>query len=196
MGVSFGHLTQVNMGDNPIWKAAAMADHFKKIQKLPDPIPGAPNFRRVPGYKVYCCGQPTIAGLEAALEKVTGSIYPKDGKIIWFNLRQEPSVYVNGEPLCARPPNKADEPEFMKVLQNRAGENGGKLKYVDINKQEKEVEVKEMKTLSEVIEGAKAKFPGLVHMRVPVCNSAAPLESDSDTICQTLVGTNINTPVI
>merc|ERR1739844_360715 len=212
MGVSFGHLTQVNMGENPIWKAAAMADHFEKIQKLPDPIPGAPNFRRVPGYKVYCCGQPTIAGLEAALEKVTGTVYPKDGKIIWFNLRQEPSVYVNGEPLCARPPNKigeyaelgnitrdqnkADEPEFLKVLQNRAGENGGKLKYVDINKQEKEVEVKEMKTLSEVIEGAKAKFPGLVHMRVPVCNSAAPLENDFDIMCETLTGTSINTPII
>jgi len=201
------------MPDNPeIWKAAAMADHFEKIQKLPDPIPGVPNFRRVPGYKVYCCGQPTAAGLEAALEKVTGTVYPKTGKIIWFNLRQEPSVYVNGEPLCARPPNKIgeyaelgnitrdqnklDEPEFMKVLDNRAKENGGKLKYVTINKEEKEVEVKEMKTLSEVIEGAKAKFPGLVHMRVPVCNSAAPLENDFDIMCETLTGTNINTPII
>merc|ERR1712128_71617 len=213
MGVSRRHLTQVNMPDNPeIWKAAAMADHFEKIQKLPDPIPGVPNFRRVPGYKVYCCGQPTAAGLEAALEKVTGTVYPKTGKIIWFNLRQEPSVYVNGEPLCARPPNKIgeyaelgnitrdqnklDEPEFMKVLDNRAKENGGRLKYVTINKEEKEVEVKEMKTLSEVIEGAKAKFPGLVHWRVPVCNSASPLETDFDIICNTLVGTSINTPVI
>merc|ERR1712154_328219 len=212
MGVSFGHLTQVNMGENPIWKAAAMADHFEKIQKLKDPVAGVPNFRRVPGYKVYCCGQPTIAGLEAALEKVTGSIYPKDGKIIWFNLRHEPTVYVNGEPLCARPPNKigeyaelgnitrdqnkADEPEFKRVLENRAAENGGKLKFVDINKQDKEVEVKELKTLSEVIEAAKAKFPGLVHMRVPVCNSAAPLENDFDIMCDTLTGTSINTPVI
>ena len=50
--------------------AAAMADHFDKIQKLKDPIPGCPNFRRVPGYKVYCCGQPTVAGFEAALNKV------------------------------------------------------------------------------------------------------------------------------
>merc|ERR1719244_1771637 len=39
-------------------------------------------------------------------------------------------------------------------------------------------------------------FPGLVHMRVPVCNSAAPLEADFDIICQTLVGSAINTPVI
>merc|ERR1712102_85563 len=74
--------------------------------------------------------------------------------------------------------------------------NGGKLKFVDINKQEKEVEVKELKTLSEVIEAAKAKFPGLVHMRVPVCNSAAPLENDFDIMCDTLTGTSINTPII
>merc|ERR1712027_247408 len=214
MGVSPRHLTQENMGgDNPeIWKAAAMADHFEKIQKLPDPVPGVPNFRRVPGYKVYCCGQPTLAGIKNVLEKVCGTIYPKDGKIIWFNVRQEPNVYVNGEPICARPPNKigeyaelgavtrdmvkADEPEFMRVLEGRAKENDGKLKYVTISKEEKEVEVKELKTLSEAIEGAKAKFPGLVHMRVPVCNSAAPLEADFDIICQTLVGTSINTPVI
>merc|ERR1712002_225399 len=214
MGVSRRHLTQVNMGaDNPeVWKAAAMADHFEKIQKLPDPIPGVPNFRRVPGYKVYCCGQPTLKGLEAALEKVCGTIYPKDGKIIWFNVRQEPSVYVNGEPVCARPPNKigeyaelgavtrdmikADEPEFLRVLEGRAKENGGKLKFVDISKAEKEVEVKELKSLSEAIEGLKEKFPGLVHMRVPVCNSAAPNEADFDIICQTLIGTGVNTPII
>jgi hypothetical protein len=47
-----------------------------------------------------------------------------------------------------------------------------------------------------VIEGLKADFPGLHHMRVPVCNSAAPLEADFDIIVQTLVGTSINTPII
>ena len=56
------------MGD--INLAVAMADHFDKIQKLPDPVAGCPNFRRVPGYKVYCCGQPTVAGFQAALNKV------------------------------------------------------------------------------------------------------------------------------
>merc|ERR1711934_917358 len=67
---------------------------------------------------------------------------------------------------------------------------------VDINKKETEKEVKEILSLSSVIEAVKEKFPGLVHMRVPVCNSAAPLEADFDTICQTLVGSSINTPVI
>merc|ERR1719357_1598239 len=201
------------MPDNPeIWKAAAMADHFDKIQKLPDPVVGAPNFHRIPGYKVYCTGQPTITGLKNILEKVTGKIYPKEGKIIWLNLRQEPVVYVNGEPICARPPNKigeyaelgnvtrdsikADEVEFVRVAEGRVKENGGKLKYVDINKKEHEAEAKELKSLSQVMEEAKADFPGLVHMRVPVCNSAAPLETDFDIICNTLVGTSINTPII
>merc|ERR1712142_658687 len=205
-----GQLTPTIMGD--MANAACMADGFENIQKLPDPVPGCPNFRRVPGYKVYLCGQPTIAGFEAALNKVTGTIYPKDGKIIWFNLRQEPNVYVNGEPICARPPNKigeyaelgnvtrdsnkAAEEEFIKVVEVRAQENGGKLKYVDINKAEKEVEVKELITLSKVIEGLKEKFPGLVHMRIPVCNSAAPLETDFDILVKTLQGSAVNCPVI
>merc|ERR1712156_1335765 len=137
--------TSLSMGDNQdISKSAAMADHFEKIQKLPDPVPGCPNFRRVPGFKVYCCGQPTIAGFEAALNKVCGDKYPKDGPIIWFNLRQEPDVYVNGEPICARPANKIgeyaelgnitrdivkqNEVEILGTCEMRKTDNGGKLK--------------------------------------------------------------------
>merc|ERR1712197_133329 len=117
--------------------------------------------------------------------------------------RQEPSIYVNGAPYCARPANKIgeyaelgavksemlakDEPEFMKVCDSRAKENGGKLKAIDVSKKESE---------EDVMEAAKEKFPGLTYIRVPVCNSAAPNEVDFDTICQALVGSNINTPVI
>merc|ERR1712165_703311 len=86
--------------------------------------------------------------------------------------------------------------EFMKVCDSRAKENGGKLKVIDVSKKESEVEVKEIKALGAVMEAAKEKFPGLTYIRVPVCNSAAPNEVDFDTICQALVGSNINTPVI
>jgi protein-tyrosine phosphatase len=197
---------------NPeIWKAACMLDHFDKIQKLKDKIDGVPNFRRVPGYKVYCCGQPTQAGFDKAIEKVCEK-YPKDGKIVWINMRQEPIVYVNGNPVCARPPNKigeyaelgnvtrasvkSDEEEFIKVIEGRVATGGGKLKVVDVAKKESEIEVKDLITLSKVMEGLKEKYPGLTHNRIPVCNSAAPLEPDFDTICNALVGTNVNTPVI
>merc|ERR1711893_367104 len=124
----------------------------------------------------------------------------------------EPSILVGGNPYCARPANKIgeyaelggvtaeqlekDEPEFLKVVTGRAAEKDGKLTVVDVNKKESEVEAKDIKTVAAAMEAAKAKFPGLVYIRVPVCNSAAPNEVDFDTICQTLVGTNINTPVI
>jgi len=197
---------------NPeIWKAACMLDHFEKIQKLKDKIDGVPNFRRVPGYKVYCCGQPTLDGFEKALEKVTEK-YPKDGPIVWINMRQEPIVYVNGNPVCARPPNKigeyaelgnvtrasvkSDEEEFIKVIEGRVKGADGKLKVIDVAKKESDIEVKDLVTLSKVMEGLKEKYPGLVHNRVPVCNSASPLEPDFDTICNALCGTNVNAPVI
>merc|ERR1711970_870208 len=192
---SAGYTHSSIMGENPeIWKAAAMADHFDKIQKLTEKIDGVPNFRRVPGYKVYCCGQPTIAGFEAAINKACGETYPKTNKIIWLNMRQEPIVYVNGN--VTRDSVKKDEEEFMRVVEGRAKGNDGKLKYVDVNKAEHEVEVKELTTLSLVIEGLKEKFPGLVHQRIPVCNSAAPTEADFDTLCKTLEGSAVNCPVI
>merc|ERR1719270_709132 len=135
-----------------------------------------------------------------------------DGPIIWFNMRQEPDVYVNGQPVCARPPNKigeyaelgnitrdivkAQETAFFGECEGRKTLNGGKLKVVDINKKQSEIEVKELQSLSQVIEGLKEKYPGLVHWRIPVCNSAAPCETDFDILCNTLLGTSINTPVI
>merc|ERR1711920_74095 len=201
------------MPENPeIWKAVGMLDHFEKIQKLKDKIDGVPNFRRVPGYKVFVCGQPTKEGFEKALEKACGDKWPKDGPIIWMNMRQEPIVYVNGNPVCARPPNKigeyaelggvtrdsckADELEFVKVLKARAEDNGGKIKVVDVSKKESEIEVKEIVSLHDVIEGLKEKYPKLTHNRIPICNSAAPLEADFDTLCNALIGTNVNCPVI
>merc|ERR1711942_616351 len=84
----------------------------------------------------------------------------------------------------------------MGVCEQRIKDNGGKLKVVDINKKETEKEVKTLLSLSKVIEGVKERFPGLVHMRVPVCNSAAPKETDFDIIINTLLGSSINTPVI
>ena len=78
----------------------------------------------------------------------------------------------------------------------RAAANGGKIKVVDIYKKETEVEVKELVTLSKVVELAKEVYPGLVHQRIPVCNSAAPLEVDFDSLCNTILGTPVNCPVI
>merc|ERR1712121_337997 len=160
-----------------------MQDHFEKIQKLKDKIDGVPNFRRVPGYKVYCCGQPTKEGFIKAIEKVCEK-YPKDGPIVWINMRQEPIVYVNDNPVCARPANKIGEYAEL-----------GDVTRASVKADEEEF-LRVLETLSKVIEGLKSTFPGLTHNRIPVCNSAAPLEPDFDTLCNALLGTNVNAPVI
>merc|ERR1712209_92371 len=90
----------------------------------------------------------------------------------------------------------AEEVEFAAELAKRAAGAGGKIKVIDVAKKESEIEVKEMVTLHDVIEGLKEKFPGLTHNRIPVCNSASPLERDFDTLCATMVGSNVNCPVI
>ena len=127
-------------------------------------------------------------------------------------MRQEPSVYINGEPICARPPNKigeyaelgnvtaealeTDEAEFVRVCEGQMKANDNKVKVLDVNKVEKVVEVKTIQTLQEVVLGLTEKFPGLIHVRVPICNSASPNEADFDAICTALIGSSINTPVI
>ena len=189
-----------------------MADMFEGIQELPNPISGCPNFRRIPSYRVFACGQPSLDGFDAVIEKVCADGYPKDGKIIWINTRQEPCCYVNGEPVCARPPDQIgkyadfknvttasvtrDEKEFLRLCDNRAKDNDGKLKYLDINSEEKEVELKECKTLASVMEDVQKKYPGLVHARIPMQHGAAPRESDFDTFLTTMIGSKFNTPVI
>ena len=161
---------------------------------------------------MYCCGQPTVAGFKGALEKVCGTVYPKTGKILWVNMRQEPNIYVNGEPYCARPPNKIgeyaelgnvtaeqlerDEEEFLEVVRGRAEAAGGKVQYLDVHKAELEVECKELVSLGAVVKQLQKTYPGLRHIRVPVCNSASPLERDYDTITSALVGTGVSSPVI
>ena len=59
--------------------------------------------------------------------------------MIWFNLHQEPDVYVNGEPTYARPPNKIEEYVELGAItrgvpKTRKNDNGDNLKAVDINK--------------------------------------------------------------
>jgi len=191
--------------------AVPMADQFEGIQKLPNPIPGVPNWRCVPGYQVYGCGQPTKEGFKAALGKIVSSGYPATGPFLWINMRQEVQAFVNGQPLCARPANKIgeyaelgkvtradierDESVFAQMLQEQQGK-AGKVTYVDVMKAEHSVEGKEILSLSAVIDDLKTEFPGLRYEHLPVCNSGSPNPSDFDMMASILQGTKFNVPVI
>ena len=67
-----------------------------------DKVEGAPNFRQVNGFPVFGVGQPTEEGFLGALEKVAGSTAEPPEKILWFNVRKEPVVYINGAPASPR----------------------------------------------------------------------------------------------
>ena len=199
------HLLPIIMGD--MAGAVCRADEFEKILKLPDPVHGCPSFRKVRGIPIYCCEQPTIAGLEAALNRVCGDKYPKNEPRIWTNLHQEPDVSVNEKPICAHPPFKIGKcGELGNIVRDIVKTNTVELVKqcnmgktddgVDINMKPSEIVVKERKSLSQVIGGLKEKFRGLVSWKFPNGYSVSPFESVLDMMVKTLVGPAVNTPVI
>ncbi|KAG8890787.1 hypothetical protein FRB98_004832 [Tulasnella sp. 332] len=64
-------------------------------------VRGAINFRNVGGTNVYCLGQPTEEAISAVLTRVMEQ-HPAAEQIVWITLREEPIVYVNGDPYCLR----------------------------------------------------------------------------------------------
>ena len=68
---------------------------------------------QVSGFPVYGTAQPTAAALKAILEKLQGT---KDKEaeadqaaahnVVWYNMRQEPVIYINGTPFAPRAPGR------------------------------------------------------------------------------------------
>ena len=66
-------------------------DHFPGCQsaKLPNIIPGAPNFRGVPGQNVYGSALPTVEGIKAVLTHIGAGSTSTDKRevcIYWHSL--------------------------------------------------------------------------------------------------------------
>ena len=81
-------------------------DQFEGIEVLDEKcekVEGAPNFRQVAGFPVFGTGQPTEEGMVKILNHIRKE--KENEKIIWFSMRQEPIVYVNGSPYAPRAPS-------------------------------------------------------------------------------------------
>merc|ERR1719266_2886918 len=93
-------------------------------------LEGAPNFRQVAGFPIFGVGQPTEEGFFKVLEKTKAPLMPAANpeaptdpapvpapaegeapvsddppRAIWFNMRKEPVIYVNGSPCAPRYPD-------------------------------------------------------------------------------------------
>lgn len=90
-------------------------DHFPSCwnMALPEHIPGAPNFRQVPGLPIYGVGQPTEQGVANVVERCL----PKRGKLLWVNCREEPMIMIHGLPFCVKDREKPFENQDMHAAQ-------------------------------------------------------------------------------
>ncbi|XP_023341546.1 paladin [Eurytemora carolleeae] len=167
---------------------------LKLDHSVGDPQP-YPNFRQIPGFPVYGVGQPTEAGFSQLAEKI-----PKE-KTIWFNVRQEPVVYINGLP-CA-PRTKDNLHENITLSLKQAELNDLQVKFAKSidgmqkdgclelhkdkdfqeNPMEREdfadtVKTESIKDFNSIIAGlAETSMPGLTVVRVPF-QEERPLPED------------------
>merc|ERR1711892_71811 len=163
-------------------------DHFDEIHALgkENTVLGAPNFRQVVGFPIFGYAQPTEEGLTKVLEMTPKGSDDKPVRMIWFNMRQEPVIYVNGHPYAPRHPDRmhdnlevdatVEEMEnlqchFSKIIRERVAENQEQMLKIskdsaftenpmDRENVEENIKVEAVKSLKEVYEAIKENgFP-------------------------------------
>eukprot|EP00093_Oithona_nana_P002504 02504.XXX_19367_17100_1 [CDS] Oithona nana genome sequencing. len=202
-----------------------MTDHFEGIDHLVKEAPhteGAPNFRRMPGFPVFGTGQPTLAGFAKCLEPIEKK-YGDEKAIYWVNLRQEPVVYVNGNPYSARDPEKLiyhlelENPEevskwedgFMEEIKKRGDEFKAYQDQYGEHPDEREAKLNQITekladvtTLTTIYNGMKEKVrisslnAKVEAIRIPVSQDKAPNEECFDQILALLKNTSASTPIV
>lgn len=95
-------------------------DHFKGCQssRLVNEIDGAPNFRGMssPGLHVFGGAIATVEGIERVLRSVgAGPDDEQQACAVWHMMREEPVVYINGDPYVLR---EASRP-FKNLMEYR-----------------------------------------------------------------------------
>ncbi|KAI9320761.1 inositol hexakisphosphate-domain-containing protein [Dichotomocladium elegans] len=86
------------------WRISHLqSDSFKEKIQLHHTflIEGATNFRRIENTHVYGVAQPTVDGVRKVVRQLLTD-RPRNEKILWINLREEPIIYINGIPYVLR----------------------------------------------------------------------------------------------
>eukprot|EP00878_Enallax_costatus_P006221 GHUV01006524.1.p1 GENE.GHUV01006524.1~~GHUV01006524.1.p1 ORF type:complete len:1656 (+),score=579.22 GHUV01006524.1:267-5234(+) len=105
-------------------------DYFPgmKSSRLPQVLPGAGNFRRMAGLPVYGVAMCTMDGIRNVLDAVMKEQAHRGAKkaVLWFSMREEPVVYINGLPFVLR-----EQQRPMKNLQEYAGIDAERLERME-----------------------------------------------------------------
>lgn len=88
-------------------------------------IDGASNFRRIDNTHVYGVAQPTVNGLRQVARSLLNG-RPKNERILWINLREEPIIYINGIPYVLR-----DRAFTLRNLRAYKGITGSRMEQLE-----------------------------------------------------------------
>ncbi|ORX60585.1 hypothetical protein DM01DRAFT_1332719 [Hesseltinella vesiculosa] len=88
-------------------------------------IEGASNFRRIDHTRIYGIAQPTVYGLRQVLHQLF-TCQPRNERLLWINLREEPIIYINGIPYVLR-----DRYYSLRNIRAYRGITGSRLEQVE-----------------------------------------------------------------
>ena len=198
-------------------------DMFDGIHILDDSIEkieGAPNFRQIAGFPVFGTGQPTEGAMVEIINRA--KMGKENEKIIWFVMRQEPIIYINGNSFAPRDPDnthvnlptkmdsdqiKSVETHLVNVVKRRKNESGNntvKIKIdldfaenpMDREDDEDTLVIEEIKDLDSVYKYCREKCNvNLEVIRIPVVEDQMPVEY-MDAIIDALKNESASTPCI
>ena len=200
------------LGPNTILKI----DHWQDLSAADSAVPGAPNFRKIEcksigAHQIYAVAQPTQAALEKILDIVSSTL-PTPRRIVWVNVREEPLLYINGEPFVLR-----DQYASLRNIKAYTGIAASRLEQMELRLKEDVLaegrahlgrillhsegaerdllpiwesvqDVSTMRDLFALNSELSRKYPHLEYYRVPITAEEAPEPADFDTLLKILTG--------
>ncbi|XP_065859945.1 uncharacterized protein [Euphorbia lathyris] len=201
-------------------KTILKSDHFPGCQnkRLTPQIDGAPNYRRADTLPVHGVAIPTIEGIRNVLKYIGAQKETKGAQVLWFNLREEPVVYINGRPFVLRDVERPfSNLEYTGINRSRveqmesrlkedilmeAARYGNKILVTDelpdgqMVDQWEPVSVDSVKTPLEANEELQMEGYLFDFERVPITDEKSPEEPDFDIIVDKIYQANLNTEIM
>ncbi|EEF47124.1 conserved hypothetical protein [Ricinus communis] len=195
-------------------KTILKSDHFPGCQnkRLTPQIDGAPNYRQADSLPVHGVAIPTTEGIRNVLKHIGAQ---KDGKrvqVIWFNLREEPVVYINGRPFVLRDVERPfSNLEYTGINRSRveqmesrlkedilmeAARYGNKILVTDELPDGQMVDQWEPVSRDSANEELQLEGYLFDYERVPVTDEKSPEEPDFDILVDKIYQADLNTEII
>ncbi|KAH7442546.1 hypothetical protein KP509_03G093600 [Ceratopteris richardii] len=195
------------------------SDHCPGCQNLSlsERIEGAPNFREVLGFPVYGVANPTKDGICAVLRRIGGGHSGRP--VLWHNMREEPMVYINGNPFVLREVKRPFKNmlEYTGIDRDRVEKMESRLKEDVLREAERyngaimvnhetddgqifdvweKVTADSVQTPFEVFKDLESAGYPVQYARLPITDGKAPRSSDFGTLAAKIASATKDTAFV